>query len=121
MVKHAVTAGLLAAGCRVLDADITSTPTCGVLVQELQAVGGLMITASHNPVEWNGLKPFSAAGSVFDQAMGERLLDILSRRSFRLASWDKLGTFEPIADPAAPHQGRVLSLVDAAAIRQKRA
>jgi len=121
MVKHAVVAGLLAGGCTVHDADITATPTCGVLVQELRAAGGLMITASHNPVEWNGLKPFSPAGSVFDQAMGERLLDVLSRRSFRLASWDKLGKFEPIADPAAPHLRRILPLVDAAAIRRKRA
>lgn len=120
MIKHAVAAGLLASGCTVLDADITATPTCGVLVQELHAAGGLMITASHNPVEWNGLKPFSSAGSVFDQALGERLLDILSRRAFRLAAWNRLGTLESIADPAAPHLRRVLSLVDAPAIRKKR-
>src|SRR5439155_21467408 len=120
MVKHAVTAGLLACGCRVLDAELASTPTCGVLVQELRASGGLMITASHNPIEWNGLKPFSPAGSVFDQALGERLLDILTRRAFRLTGWNKLGTCETIADPAGPHLQRVLSLVDVAAIRRKR-
>src|SRR5262249_20052345 len=101
MIRQAVTAGLLATGCKVLDAYITSTPSCGVLVQELEAAGGLMIPASHNPIEWNGLKPFSSAGSVFDQQLGERLVDILSRRAFRLATWDKLGTTETIADPAA--------------------
>lgn len=120
MIKHAVVAGLLAAGCRVFDAEITSTPTCGVLVQELRAAGGLMITASHNPVEWNGLKPFSSAGSVFDQALGERLLDVLGRRTFRLASWNKLGTVEMLSDPGAAHLRRVLSLVDAAAIRRQK-
>ncbi len=120
MVKQAVAAGLLASGCRVLDADITSTPTCGVLVQDLKAAGGLMITASHNPIEWNGLKPFSSAGSVFDQTLGGQLLDILSRRAFRLASWNTLGTTEIIADPSAPHLRRVLSLVDSATIRRKR-
>ena len=72
MVKHAVISGLLASGCQVLDADIVSTPTCGVLVQELRAAGGLMITASHNPIEWNGLKPFSPAGSVFDQSARDK-------------------------------------------------
>src|SRR5262245_10637833 len=82
MIKHAVVSGLLACGCRVLDADIMSTPTCGVLVRDLQAAGGLMITASHNPVEWNGLKPFSSGGSVFDQALGERLIEILSKKAF---------------------------------------
>lgn len=120
MIKHAVVAGLLAVGCRVLDAEIASTPTCGVLVQELRAAGGLMITASHNPVEWNGLKPFSSAGSVFDQGLGERLLDILGRRDFRLASWKSLGTVETLSDPGAPHLRKVLSLVDSAAIRRRR-
>jgi phosphomannomutase len=119
MLKHIVTGGLLATGCRVLDADVTSTPTCGVLVQELRAAGGLMITASHNPVEWNGLKPFSPAGSVFDQALGERLRSILLSKSFKLATWQSLGTCEAIADPGAPHLRRVLDLVDAAAIRRR--
>ena len=121
MVKHAVISGLLACGCRVLDADIAATPTCGVLVQELKAAGGLMITASHNPIEWNGLKPFSPAGSVFDQSLGERLLDTLTRQDFRLASWNNLGTCETLADPGAPHLARVLPLVDAPAIRRRRA
>jgi phosphomannomutase len=121
MVKHAVVSGLMASGCRVYDAEIASTPTCGVLVQELRAAGGLMITASHNPIEWNGLKPFNSEGSVFDQGLGERLLDTLSKCDFRLAAWDRLGTLEPVADPAAPHLRRVLSLVDAAAVRKRRA
>ena len=54
MVKHAMIAGLLATGCRVVDAGIATTPTCGVLVTHLKAAGGLQITASHNPVQWNG-------------------------------------------------------------------
>jgi phosphomannomutase len=121
MIRHAVLSGLLASGCPVLDADITATPTCGVLVQDLRAAGGLMITASHNPIEWNGLKPFSPAGSVFDQALGERLLDVLARRVFRLASCDKLGAVETIADPGAPHLRRLLSLVDPVGIASRRA
>jgi phosphomannomutase len=60
------------------------------------------------------------AMEIFDQALGERLLDILSRRAFRLATWDKLGMVESIPDAAGPHLRRVLSLVDPAAIRQKR-
>jgi phosphomannomutase len=119
MVKHAVISGLLASGCRVLDADIISTPTCGVLVQELRAAGGLIITASHNPIEWNGLKPFNSAGSVFDQSLGEKLLDILTRRAFRLSTWNNLGHCEALKDPSGPHLGRVLSLVDVPAIRRR--
>lgn len=120
MVKHAVLSGLLATGCRVLDADIASTPTCGVLVQEMRAAGGLQITASHNPIEWNGLKPFSPAGSVFDQALGERLLGILERRAYSLVDGRHLGVVETLHDPHGPHLNRVLSLVDADRIRKRR-
>ncbi len=57
MIHHAVVSGLLATGCEVLDADVCTTPTCGVLVKHFGAAGGLQITASHNPIEWNGLNP----------------------------------------------------------------
>jgi phosphomannomutase len=119
MVRHAVVSGLLATGCRVLDADIASTPTCGVLVQTLNAAGGLQITASHNPIEWNGLKPFSSEGSVFNQELGQQLLDILTKRQFRFVDGKCLGAVEPISDPQKPHLDRVLKLVDAAKIKQR--
>jgi phosphomannomutase len=120
MVKHAVLAGLLSAGCTVVDADIASTPTCGVLVQHLLAAGGLQITASHNPSQWNGLKPFSAAGSVYDEATGQKLLALLENRNFRQANWDGLGKVETLGDPSAPHLERVLGLIDPAPVRRRR-
>ncbi|MFO1022399.1 MAG: phosphoglucosamine mutase [Planctomycetales bacterium] len=120
MVKYAVLAGLTATGCKVIDADIASTPTCGVLVHHLKAAGGIQITASHNPIPWNGLKPFSDEGRVYDQAAGERLLDVLNNRKFAFATWDKLGTTELSADPHAPHLDRVLKLIDVDAIRRKK-
>ena len=74
MVREAVLSGLAAEGCQVLDAGIASTPTCGLRVRHLGAAAGLQITASHNPAEWNGLKPFDAAGRVFDAETGARLI-----------------------------------------------
>ncbi|MGQ0634327.1 MAG: phosphoglucosamine mutase [Planctomycetaceae bacterium] len=120
MLKHAVVSGLLATGCRVLDADIAATPTCGVLVQELTGAGGLQITASHNPIEWNGLKPFNSEGSVFDQRQGQKLLQILSTREFQFAGWQSLGTVEALVDPHSFHLRRVLALVDVPAIRRRK-
>src|SRR5262249_32463110 len=102
-IYHAVVAGLVATGCRVVDAGISSTPTCGVLVNHLKAAGGLQITASHNPIEWNGLKPFSPEGSVFNQEQGEKLIAILEQKNFRRAKWNELGAVESFADPGAPH------------------
>lgn len=120
LVKHAVLAGLLSVGCDVLDADIASTPTAGVLVQHHGAAGGVQITASHNPVPWNGLKPFSPQGSVFDETTGQKLLALLESKQFRYQPWDKIGSVTPLPDPGGPHLQRVLKLVDAAAIRRRR-
>ena len=120
MIKHAVLSGLLATGCRVVDAEVASTPTCGVLVRELDASGGLQITASHNPIEWNGLKPFTPAGSVFDQTFGERLLSLLQSRDFRYQKVQGIGGVEQLPDPHAPHLRRVLELIDAGAVRDRR-
>lgn len=120
MVRHAVVAGLLATGCKVIDAGIATTPTCGVLVRHHNAAGGLQITASHNPIQWNGLKPFSRVGAVLNAAQGEELLRILNGKSFNLVVWEKLGSVEVLDNAAAPHVERVLSLVDVATIRQRR-
>ena len=120
MVRHAVLAGLLATGCRVRDAGVATTPTCGVLVDHHRAAAGLQITASHNPAEWNGLKPFSPRGSVLDAAEGGRLVALLESGAFRTVPWDRLGSVETLDDPAGPHVGRVLELVDVDAIRAKR-
>jgi phosphomannomutase len=120
MVRHAVISGLIATGCKVLDAGIATTPTCGVLVRHHHAAAGLQITASHNPIQWNGLKPFSRAGAVLNAAQGEELLRILNDKSFRLVGWEKLGSVEVLDNAAAPHIERVLSLVDVPAIRSRR-
>jgi len=120
LLKHSVLAGLLATGCKVIDAGIATTPTCGVLVTELKAAGGLQITASHNPSQWNGLKPFSAAGSVFDAAQGQRLIGLLESGKFAYRPWDGIGSVETLDHPARPHIERVLKLVDVDAIRRRR-
>lgn len=120
MIQHAVVSGLMATGCEVLDAGVATTPTCGVLVQHHGAAGGLQITASHNPVQWNGLKPFTPAGSVFDRATGDRLLSLLETHDFNYVSWDKLGRVTSLAESAQPHIDRVLKLVNVDRIRKRR-
>lgn len=120
MVRYAALSGLLATGCKVVDAGIAATPTVGVLVSSLGAAAGLQITASHNPVEWNGMKPFRPIGGVFDEAAGKELVAILESRSFAYKPHDGLGTVEVFDDPAKPHLERVLKLVDTEAIRRRK-
>src|SRR5437588_5459439 len=62
MVRQAVIAGLLSSGCRVIDLDVCPVPTVQLLVRQTRAGGGIAITASHNPAEWNALKFVNSAG-----------------------------------------------------------
>jgi phosphomannomutase len=120
MFKLAVQSGLQSVGCQVVDAGIISTPTCGFLVRHLGAAAGIEITASHNPIEWDGLKPFSREGSVFDEAAGKRLLDLLNSDTLPLVRWDQLGSTTESANAGLAHLDRVCQLVDSSAIRKRR-
>jgi phosphomannomutase len=75
MFAEAIGGVLARAGRQMLDAGVAATPTIGVLVRDLRAVGGVQISASHNPKEYNGLKLFSAAGRVIPAAQGQGVLD----------------------------------------------
>ncbi len=119
VLYHAAVAGLIATGCEVLDAGICTTPTCGVLIQHLGAAGGLQITASHNPIEWNGLKPFAPDGSVFNRDLGQQFLSVLEEGETRWQDWSGIGQVTPITDPSGPHIERVLSLINEAAVRDR--
>ena len=120
MLAAALTAGLTAAGREVLDAGVAATPTVGVLVKAHGAAGGIQISASHNPPQYNGFKLFSSEGRVIPAAAGER---VLARYRQPLAGWaayDRVGTVERIQPSTAEHLAAVLSVVDATAIRRRR-
>jgi phosphomannomutase len=76
MVRQAVVAGLMSAGCRIVDAGVCPTPTVQLLVRRLGAAGGIAITASHNPPEWNALKFVGPDALFLSAARGRELLDI---------------------------------------------
>lgn len=86
----AVKAGLLATGCDVVDCGILPTPALQYLVRE-QFDGGVMITASHNPPEYNGVKIIEPDGTEMDDAETIKLEQILFSRSFSPAPWDQMG------------------------------
>jgi len=70
MFHHAVLAGLQSVGCDVIDVGLTMTPTCQLAVEHHHAAGGLMISASHNPIEWNALKFIGPTGLLLEYAEG---------------------------------------------------
>jgi len=76
MVQHAVLSGLMATGCKVVFLDICPVPTIQMAVRRLRADGGIAITASHNPVEWNALKFIRGDGCFLNHYEARELLDI---------------------------------------------
>jgi phosphomannomutase len=115
----AVEAGVAATGHDVLRAGPTATPTIGVLVRDFDAAGGIQISASHNPPNYNGLKFFQRAGMVLGSRQGQAVIERWNRRDFRWAAWDALGSLRVLDDPDRSHLARVLQVVDVPAIERR--
>ncbi len=121
LFHRVVLSALESVGCNVIDIGVVPTPTVQLAVEHHHAAGGLAITASHNPVEWNALKFIGASGLFLDQA------DSLSFRAatdkgFARATWDELGSTTFDADAVERHLGLILGLkyVDVAALRARK-
>lgn len=121
MIQHAVACGLLAAGCEVMDVGVLATPTIQIYVGSSRARGGLAVTASHNPPEYNALKMFNARGLFFNQYERAELLDLYHQSEFRQAANDEIRRILRDYETAPRlHVERILQQVDAARIRQRR-
>lgn len=120
MVKHALFGGLLAAGCTVLDVGVVTTPTATLMIERLGADGGVVISASHNPIEWNALKFFRRDGIYLNDQDGRDLLTLWGSGDFRRVGHGELKPVRVAADANAHHIERVLEIVDADSIRKKK-
>ncbi len=120
MVKSAVISGLLACGCDVVDIGIGTTPTTALAVAHRKASGGIMITASHNPAPWNGIKYFSAEAVAPPQPVVEQILARFHNRDFTLVPAAETGSVTRDDTATAHHVDTVLRTVDVDAIRARR-
>jgi len=121
MMRHAVLAGLIGAGCEILDLGIVATPTLQLAIPAHKAAGGICVTASHNPVEWNALKFFQPSGMYLDGAMGKEVIAIYESKDFNCGSWAEMGQVrfdEGLATQLHIH--RVLDLINGHKIRERR-
>ncbi len=119
MLQHAVQCGLLAAGCEVIDVGVLPTPTIQLYTGAIGARGGLAITASHNPPEYNALKLFNASGLFFNHYERGELLDIYHQSAFREAS-EICPVITERTAPIRLHFDRVLAQVDVGKIRARK-
>ena len=118
MFARAATAGFLSVGCDVVDLGLVPTPTAQLAVEHHRAGAGLILTASHNPVEWNALKLVGPDGVFLDADAGARVGTLAEQDPAR-AGWDDLGRVETDPDAIGRHLTLVLDLpeVDREAIR----
>jgi phosphomannomutase len=117
MLRQAVLAGLLEAGCEVHDLGVAPTPTVGLAVKRLEARGGIQITASHNPAEWNGLKLFGGDGRVLSAAEARKVQERFQARNFRRVQWAELGSLTECRQAEDWHREAVMRNVDVVRIR----
>jgi phosphomannomutase len=85
-------ATLTSLGIDVIDVDLSTTPTVEMAVTFLQADGGIILTASHNPKEWNALKLLNNKGEFISGEEGKTILNIAEKESFHFVDVDHLGT-----------------------------
>ena len=111
MVRQAVVSGLLSSGCRIVDAGVCPTPTVQLLVRKLHAAGGIAITASHNPPEWNALKFVGPDALFLSGARGRELLDIYHQGEYTKARSQRIRTVDALAGALDQHLAAVLEAV----------
>lgn len=90
MFSHAIKSGLLSTGCSVIDIGPAPTPTLQFMTPRLNCVGGVMVTASHNPPEFNGIKVMGPDGIEIPRDLEERIEDAYYAKDFNIVSWDKI-------------------------------
>jgi len=110
MYARAVTAGLQSVGCDVVDLGVVPTPTLLMAVRDMGAIGGIGVTASHNPAEWNALKLVSAEGIFLDAERSGRFQAYLAEEDPPRVSWDGLGTVTQDEGAWPRHLERILDL-----------
>ncbi len=121
MILHAIYSGLQSVGCTVLDIGIVPTPTIQVIIGKRGSQGGIAITASHNPQEWNALKFFATSSLFLDEKEGVELRNILHNNDIAYTNWKKLGTIEHYETAVEDHIKSILDIpyLNLATIRRR--
>lgn len=120
MVNSLVTATLCGLGIEVIDLGLATTPTTEMAVTDFNAQGGLILTASHNPKQWNALKLLNEKGEFLNAEEGEEILQFAEKECFNYADINHIGVVQNINNYNEKHIAHILNLnlVDVNAIRE---
>jgi len=110
MVSGIVCATLSGMGIHVIDLGLSTTPTVEMAVTELKADGGIILTASHNPKQWNALKLLNSKGEFISEETGKELLALASTNNFEYANVNELGKYTENTDFLYTHIEKILAL-----------
>lgn len=121
ILSNLVASTLQAMGINVIDLGLSTTPTVEVMVPELNADGGIILTASHNPKHWNALKLLNEKGEFINEIEGAQVLDLAENAHIEFAYIDQLGTYTQNHTGIEIHINKILALprVDAKAIQER--
>lgn len=122
MISQLVSSTLIGLGIDVIDLGLSTTPTVEVMVSHLNADGGIILTASHNPKEWNALKLLNAKGEFISGTEGAKILEIAENDDFNFAKVDDLGNYSTNEKGIEIHIDKImeLPLVNIEAIKSKK-
>ncbi len=119
MLSRAVVSGLLSTGCSVIDIGPAPTPTLQFMVPRLDCVAGVMVTASHNPPEFNGIKVMGVNGIEVSRVVENRIEDVYFEKSFKVASWDSIGSVQGYDTALREYIDAIKLKVDSDSIRKR--
>jgi len=106
-------------GCNVIDVGVVPTPTVQIMVEEFEADAGIVVSASHNPVEWNAFKLVNSTGTFFSPTEVNRFFKLMGKGQ-KILKWDQIGTYGYNEDAACIHIEKVLQHVDVKKIRKQK-
>lgn len=109
IIQSAVIAGLASVGCDVIDIGIASSPTAEFMVKKLKANGCIIVSASHNPPEWNALKVVDGKGIAISWERGEEIEKLMNKQE--LANWNEVGKIEQCDNATEDHIKAILEVV----------
>ncbi len=121
-IAQIVSGTLLAMGCDVIDVGVCPTPTLQLAVEHSNSKGGIMITASHNPAEWNGLKFISEEGIFLTPDQHKKFVELAQKNFFKYSNWDSVGRYREDRSFIDKHIEMVLGLdfINVDKIRKKK-
>ncbi len=119
MIATAVISGLLSGGCNVEDIGVVTTPALSFAIKMLKADGGVMVTASHNPPEWNGIKLWNRDGAIFTRNQDREIEELMRKGVDYYVSWNSIGSFRRVEGIPDMYVRAILNRIDVDAVRSR--